>query len=94
MPNVVLVKVKDLASGQREWVAQVFGRQPAEDEEITLMLFPAHHGSTDEERQAVCQAVWKRIGQILDKAATNARHVSDEEFESAIEEAMAHVRPH
>ncbi len=89
MPNVVLVKVKDLASDQREWVAQVFGRQPAEDEEITLMLFPARRGPTPEERQAV----WKRIGQVLDKAAANASHVSEEEFESAIEEAMAHVRP-
>ncbi len=59
--------------------------QPAEDEEVTPMLFPARRGPTPEERQAV----WKRIGQILDKAAVNARHVSDEEFESAIEEALA-----
>ena len=62
----------------------MFGRQPAEDEQITLMLFPPCRGPTHEERQAA----WKRIGQILDKAAANAAHVSEEEFESAVEEAM------
>lgn len=90
MPNVVLVKVKDLAASQREWVAQMFGRQPGEDEEVSVMLFPAHKGPTPEQRQAA----WKRIWEVLDKAAANARDVPEEEFEAAIEEAMAHVRSH
>ena len=76
MSNVVLVRVKDLAADQREWVARMFGRQPADDEQVSVMLFPSKHVPTAAQRQAA----WQRIREILDKAADNARDVPEADF--------------
>ena len=89
MPNVVVCKTKDLGVGAREWVAQMFGRELAEDEQVTIMVFPAEHVPSPAERQAA----WKGIKTVLDRATENMRDVPEAEVEAAIDEAMAHVRP-
>ena len=65
------------------------GRELGQDEEVTVMVFPPGHMPSP----AACQALRKRIKEILDGASQNMRQIPEEEVESAIDEAMAHVRP-
>jgi len=88
MSNVVVCKVRDLAAPARQWVAQVFGRELEEDEQVTVMVFPPQHASSPADHQAA----WERIRRVLNRAAENMRGVSEEEIEGAIDEAIAHVR--
>jgi putative PIN family toxin of toxin-antitoxin system len=65
------------------------GRELGEEEKVAVMVFPPGHVPSPAERQAA----WERIKTILDRAAHNMREIPEEEVESAIDEAMAHVRP-
>ena len=89
MSNVVVCKVKDMGVQTREWVARMFGRELAEEEQVTVMVFSAERAPSPIERQAA----WERIKKVLDLAGENMRDVPEEEVEAAIDEAMAHVRP-
>ena len=89
MSNVVVCKVKDLGIGAREWVAQMFGRELAADEQVTVMVFPSEHVPSSTERQAA----WDRIKKVLDRAGENVGDIPEADVEAAIDEAMAHVRP-
>jgi hypothetical protein len=89
MSNVVVCKVKDLGVGAREWIARMFGRELAEDEHVTVMVFPPEQVPSPAERQAA----WGRIKKILDRAEKNMCDLPEEDVEVAIDEAMASVRP-
>ena len=89
MSNVVICRVRELALQTRAWVAQMFGRELAEDEQVAVMVFPPEHVPSSAERQAA----WERIKKVLDRAGENTRDIPGAEVEAAIDEAMAHVRP-
>jgi hypothetical protein len=89
MANVVVCKVRDLGIQTREWVARMFGRELAADEQVTVMVFPPDHAPSPVERQAA----WERIKKVLDRARENTRDIPEAEMEAAIDEAMSHVRP-
>ena len=89
MANVVVCRVRDLGVQTREWVANMFGRPLAEDEQVTVMVFPPGQAPSPSQGQAA----WGRIKDILNRAEENMSNVPEEEVEAAIDEAMAHVRP-
>jgi hypothetical protein len=89
MSNVVVCKVKDLGAQTRDWIARLFGRELAEEEQVTVMVFPPERTPSASEREAA----WERIKRVLDRAGENMREAPEEEVEAAIEEALAHVRP-
>jgi len=88
MSNIVVCKVGDLDAPAREWVVHVFGRELAEDEQVTVMVFPPGRTPLPTERQTA----WERIKHVLDKAGDNMRGIPEEDFEAALDEAMVHIR--
>ena len=89
MDNVAVQRAKDLAAPAREWLQGLFGRSLAEDEEVTVLVSAPHPAPAGAERRAALD----RLETILNRAAVNMRDVSDVQFEAAVAEAMASVRP-
>jgi hypothetical protein len=89
MSNVVVCKVKELGIQTRAWVAEMFGRELAENEQVAVMVFPPEEAPSPVQREAA----WDRIKAVLERAGQNLQAVPESEFDAAIDEAMANIRP-
>ncbi len=87
--HVTAGKVKDLDAPAKAWVVRLFGRALDADDEVTVMVTPGSRPPSPEERQAAMQ----RIRQFLDKTAERMNVVPETEFDAAVDEAMAQIRP-
>lgn len=88
MENIAIQKADELPSDARRAVEQVLGRALQHDEEVSIMALSPHEAPTGEARQALARQLEDRIS----KTAERVRDVSAEEQESAIDEAVKHVR--
>ena len=86
---IAVQHAKDLERPARDWLQQIFGRPLRDDEDVTIVLSAPHAAPNATLRQAATQ----RMNRVLDQAAANMQGVADAEFESAVDEAMKHVRP-
>ena len=82
-------QVKDLSADQRLVIESLVGRPLRDDESLTIR--PSHvlkEAPTGEERERL----FAQYQDHLDKLAGRVTHVSDDELEAAIDEAVKHVR--
>jgi len=88
MDNIAIQRADELPPDARRAVEQVLGRALEHDEEVSIMALPPHQAPTGEARKALARQLENRIN----KTAERVRDVSTEEQESAIDEAVNHVR--
>ncbi len=88
MEHVAVQKVKDIEAAARQWLQRLLGRKLKDEEQVTVMIFPPHAAPSGEAREVA----WHRLENVLDKAAERMKDVPDEDFESAVDEAMDDVR--
>jgi len=90
MENIAIQKADELPAAARRAVEQVLGRTLKHDEEVSIMAVSPREAPTGEPRKALARRLENRIN----KTAERVRDVSPEEQESAIDEAVNHVRSH
>jgi hypothetical protein len=90
MDTVVSRSVLDLPAQQRTTLEQLIGRPLAAEQQVLIMIVdpPAIPSEAARERAAV--GIRKIIAEA--QAHADAHHVTDDEADAAVEEAMAHVR--
>jgi hypothetical protein len=88
MGNVAIKRADDLPSAARRAVERVLGRALEDEEEVSIMALPPHEAPTGEARRALARQLEDRIK----KTAERVPDVSTEVQESAIDEAVNHVR--
>jgi hypothetical protein len=88
MGNIVIHRANELPSDARRVVERVLGRVLESDEEVSIMAFSPHDAPTGEARQTLARQLEDRIT----RTAESVRHVSDDEQEAAIDDAVSHVR--
>ena len=91
MKNDAICMAKDVAPSARQWLFEIFGRELSDEERVRISLVGADDVKTASEADR--EKAWATIRRILDRSAANSASVSDEDFEAAVDEAMAHVRP-
>jgi hypothetical protein len=85
----VVHQVKNLSADQRLVIESLVGRPLRDDESLTIR--PLHllkEAPTGKERERL----FARYQDHLDKLAGRVTHVSDDELEAAIDEAVKYVR--
>ena len=83
-------QVKDLSADQRLVIESLVGRPLRDDESLTIR--PSHilkEAPTGKERERL----FRQYQDHLDELARRVTHVSEDEIEAAIDEAIRHVRP-
>jgi hypothetical protein len=80
--------VKELEDSARRWVENLLGCELSAEEEITVLAFPPHPAPSAETGEESI----RRMDAVLAKAAANLQNIPDSEFESAVAEALEHVR--
>ena len=88
MDNVKLLETT-LDDEGRATVGRLFGCQIDPAENVVLMVVHAHKAPEGIGRSAA----WKRLTQTLETISTQARHLTDDQADSLLDEAMIHVRP-
>jgi hypothetical protein len=88
MGDIAIHKANELPSDARRAVERVLGRVLEPDEEVSIMAFSPHAAPTGEARRKLARRLEDRIS----RTAESVRHVSDDEQEAAIDEALHHVR--
>jgi hypothetical protein len=88
MGNIAIHKANDLPADARRVVERVLGRVLEPDEEVSIMAFSPHAAPTGEARQKLARQLEDRIT----RTAESVRHVPDDEQETAIDDAVNHVR--
>lgn len=89
MPNVLIHKANELKPETRAAVEAELGRSLKDDEDVSIMAFPTHNAPTGKARREARQKLEAHLGKI-DKQSASA---SDEEAETALDEALKNVRP-
>jgi hypothetical protein len=88
MQNVSIHKASDLPPGVKSAVEQVLGRPIGADEEVSIAAVPPQQIPPSGNRAAVAQ----NLEALLNRRAQKVRDVSDEEIDTAVDEAVDHVR--
>ena len=88
MRNVSIHKASELPHGAKAAVEQLLGRPIGADEEVSVVAVPPQQISPCRDRAAVAQ----KLDALLNRRAQKVRDVSDEELDSAVDEAVDHVR--
>ena len=89
MENVSISWARDLPASARSAIEKLLGRGLRDDEEVSIMALDPHPAPSGEARRASAE----RLKGTLDQLADKARDVNCEEFDSAVDEAMNHIRP-
>ena len=88
MQDGALRKVTELPPETRHAVESILGRSLQEDEAVSVNVYkPAPTGAMREE-------ISRRLLGRIDKTAQKVQGVPEEEIDSAIDEAIDHVRHH
>ena len=86
MQDGALRKVTELAAETRHAVERILGRSLREDEAISVNVYkPAPTGALREELS-------RRLLERIDKTAQKLQGIPEKEIDSAIDEAVDHVR--
>lgn len=86
--KIAVHKTKDLGAEARRLIEKLLGRRLRAEEEVAILAFPPHPSRS----QSARQAAMKRMEAFLDEAASHAAEFPEDELESAIDEAIHHVR--
>jgi hypothetical protein len=89
MENISINWARDLSASARTAIEKLLGRSLRDDEEVSIMALDPHPAPSGEARRASAE----RLKGALDQLAHKAKHVADEEFDAAVDEAMNHIRP-
>lgn len=88
MQNGALRKVTELSVDSRHAMESILGRSLHEDEAVSINVYkPAPSGRAREEAS-------RRLLERIDKTAQKVKGVPEEEIDTAIDEAVDHVRHH
>lgn len=88
MQTISVHRANELGNAARSAVESLLGRKVADEEQVTVMSFPAAPAEGEPDRQKAAQDLIEDV----DNLAASARHVPDEEMEGLIDEAIQHVR--
>jgi hypothetical protein len=88
MQNVAIHRASELPSDIKSAVEELLGRSIAADEEISVVAVPPQQAPLSANRAAVA----RQLEDFLNRRAEKVRDDSDEELDSAIDEAVDHVR--
>jgi len=88
MQNVSIQKASDLPQGVKSAVEQLLGRPIGADEEVSIAAVPPQQIPPSANRSDVAQ----RLEALLNRRAEKVRDVSDEAMDTAVDEAVDHVR--
>lgn len=92
--NVVVRKAKDLDKTVRHWVGSLFGRELADDEQVSVALPSAPAPSAPVAQVAAERAQARRqLLESMDRLGERFKDVSDEQLDAALDEAMKSARP-
>jgi hypothetical protein len=89
--NDATCMAKDVAPSVRTRLVDIFGRELSDGERLRIPLVGVDDAKIASED--VRETAWESIRRILDRAAANSASVSDDDFDAAVDEAMASVRP-
>ncbi len=88
MQNVSIQKASELPRSVKVAVERLLGRVIDADEEVSIAAIPPRQIPPSENRAVVAE----ELRQFLSRRAAKVAGVSDEELDSAVDEAVDHVR--
>lgn len=88
LSNVVVRKAKDLDRSVRIWVCSLFGRELADDEQVSVALPNAGEQVAADRAQARRQLL-----ESMDRLGERFQGVPDDQLDAALDEAMKAARP-
>jgi hypothetical protein len=88
MGSIAVQKASEIDMPVREWLQRLFGRSIGEDEQVTVFVATPHAAPATQDRQAS----FRRMHEVVDKAARSMSDIPDTEFDEAVDEAMSHIR--
>ena len=88
MQTISVRRANELGNAARSAVENLLGRKVADEEQVTVMAFPAPPAGGEAERKRAAQD----LIEDLDSLADSASQVPDEEMEALIDEAIQHAR--
>jgi hypothetical protein len=88
MQTISVRRANELGNAARSAVESLLGRKVADEEQVTVMAYPAPPAEDEPGRKA---AVRDLIND-LDSMAASASHIPDEEMDALIDEAIRHAR--
>jgi hypothetical protein len=86
--NVSIQKASELSPSVKSAVEQLLGRPIEADEEVSVAAVPPQQIPPSENRAVVAE----KLEAFLNRRATKVRDISDEELDTAVDEAVDHVR--
>jgi hypothetical protein len=87
MQTISTRRADELGTAARAAVEDLLGRKVADEEQVTVMAFPAESAEGPNRVKAV-----QKLIESLDSTAASARHIPHDEMEALIDEACEHVR--
>jgi len=88
MQSVSIHKASELRPDVKSAVEQLLGRPIEADEEVSVIATPSQQPASSADRAVIA----RKLQRFLEQRAEKVRDVPDEEIDSAIDEAVAHVR--
>ena len=88
MQSVSIHKASELRPDVKSAVEQLLGRPIEPDEEVSVIATPPQQPASSADRAVIA----RKLQRFLEQRAEKVRDVPDEEIDSAIDEAVAHVR--
>jgi hypothetical protein len=88
MQNVSIRKANELSQRVKSAVEELLGRPIDDNEEVSVIAVPPQRIPPSVDRAAVVQ----ELETFLNRRAEKTMHVSDEEIDAAVDEAVDHVR--
>jgi hypothetical protein len=89
MQNVAMSWARDLSAPVKAAIENLLGRPLQDDEQVSLRVYKSHEASRGEARRDAA----RRLEEHLDRTASKAKDVPQNEIETAIDEALEQVRP-
>jgi len=89
MPNVLIHKARELKPQTRAAVEAELGRALKDDEDVSIMAFATHEAPVGEARRQASD----KLQSHFERVDKERRSVSEEEAETALQEALKKVRP-
>lgn len=88
MQNVAIQKASELPADVKSGLEQLLGRPIDADEEVSVAAVPPQQIAPSENRAVVAQG----LEAFLNRRAAKVRNVSDQEIDTAMDEALQEVR--
>ncbi len=88
MQNVSIQRASDLSGDVKSAIERLLGRPIEPEEEISVVAVPPQQASPSGNRAAVA----RKLEAFLDRRAEKVRDIPEEELDSAVDEAVDHVR--